>query len=169
MLFVGDHQPVPQTDIFGIPVPVPKTDPFGFPILRPKTDAYHNPITDEYGSTILVPVQANTDQPTPKPETDAFHNPVLVPKTDMYGQPVTDKDGNLVKVPKPYLQSTPTRMPEGSTPKPGTIVCNPGWTYPMNVDTPTSGTGDNETLPKLRSMFSFCHEDDIVAVRCTEV
>lgn len=172
VLIIGSNPPVPQTDIFGIPIAVPKTDAFGFPLLRPLTDAYnHLPITDNQGSTFLVPVPSNGSHPTPQPETDAFHNPVLVPKTDVYGQPVTDKSGNPIMVPKPYSQVTPTTTPQasGSTPKPGKIVCNQGWTFPMNADSPTSGAGDEETLSKLRTKFSFCREDDIVAVKCTEV
>lgn len=118
-LIIGSNPPVPQTDIFGIPIAVPKTDAFGFPLLRPLTDAYnHLPITDNQGSTFLVPVPSNGSHPTPQPETDAFHNPVLVPKTDVYGQPVTDKSGNPIMVPKPYSQVTPTTTPQ----TPGSII-----------------------------------------------
>jgi hypothetical protein len=119
----------------------------------------------------MVPVPANTTQPTPKPETDAFHNPIMVPKTDVYGQPVTDKNGNPVLVPKPDTNAIPTTTTQqvSGSPEPGRIVCNQGWTYPMNVDSPSTGNGDNETLANLRSKFSFCSDDDILAARCSEV
>ncbi|KAK3108253.1 hypothetical protein FSP39_004202 [Pinctada imbricata] len=143
--------PAPKTDLFGNPVTIPKpnTGKQGTPTPSPKTDIFGNPI-------IVSPGTSPQGMPTPSPGTDIFGNPYTLPKPSAGPQgtptpsPKTDKFGNPV---------TLSQI---------TLVCNHGWTTQMNADKPTNDGGDFETFTRLRRYYSFCHESDIVAVKCTK-
>ncbi|XP_041367296.1 uncharacterized protein LOC121381939 [Gigantopelta aegis] len=70
--------------------------------------------------------------------------------------------------------ATPTARPTASPPYPVSgqtpvMECNHGWTPLMNIDSPgNQNGGDFETITNLRTAYKFCHNSNIVAIRCLE-